>query len=662
MSSTRNPYRELLGWQAERAPNYYELLGLPPLADVDRQAVNQAAERVAARLRQQPANHDAELCSRLLAEVEIARKCLCDPQRKAQYDKALRRGEQQGTKAAGTAAPTASGVASVRAPRPAGPSESDLLPPGAVEPAAPGPSPKTTKKPLVAAVPTAARPAASGPAGARTGTRPAKAAASSPVRAEAGGAKGGASSLAVELPPGLSVELPPGLTTEPVGGVPAAEVVPGTPVPTGWQSAPAAYQPQVPAHASPMPAAAPVALSTAPSATVLAAKRQREMRRALTLFGLGMTVVVVGLGGVVYWITTHSTRGSMVALGPDGSSSPSGTTGATSSSASNTLPSSVGDSNAAGDDAPDLDAAGSPGNVRRGKRRAKRGGGSDLIVSPQEGTPSQPGSGTNEVGGSSANTVVGGVPGPSGASAGPSAGVGASMPAQGVPSTPAGSSAAGSMPSSPPAMPTSGTESRPVPMEPPAPPLTRAEVEKLIKAMEGARVALAEHQFSAVDAQLAEADRLAKTQEHKQAVARVRRLADLLAAFQQTLVTQLQSMQGGETFKVGTSTQVTLVEANESRVVVRMAGMNRSFPLSELPPGLALAIVDLRFRQGDPAGLQAKAAFLIAQKRPTDDTRQKARSLLEEAQAAGADVSDLMRLLEENYADWLKDLPANTTP
>jgi hypothetical protein len=104
------------------------------------------------------------------------------------------------------------------------------------------------------------------------------------------------------------------------------------------------------------------------------------------------------------------------------------------------------------------------------------------------------------------------------------------------------------------------------------------------------------------------------------------------------------------------------VEVNESRVVVRMAGMNRSYPLNEVPPGLALAIVDLRYRQGDPAGLQAKAAFLIAQKKPSDDTRQKARSLLEEAQTAGADVSDLLRLLEEHYTDWLKELPAKASP
>jgi hypothetical protein len=201
-----------------------------------------------------------------------------------------------------------------------------------------------------------------------------------------------------------------------------------------------------------------------------------------------------------------------------------------------------------------------------------------------------------------------------------------------------------------------------MPMEPAAPPVTRAEVERLIRELESARMALAEHQFSVADQHLAQADRLAKTEEQKQAVARVRRLADLLAAFRQALLAQLQSMQGGETFKVGASTQVTLVEVNESRVVVRMAGMNRSYPLNEVPPGLALAIVDLRFRQGDPAGLQAKAAFLIAQKKPSDDTRQKARSLLEEAQTAGADVSDLLRLLEEHYADWLKELPAKASP
>lgn len=175
-------------------------------------------------------------------------------------------------------------------------------------------------------------------------------------------------------------------------------------------------------------------------------------------------------------------------------------------------------------------------------------------------------------------------------------------------------------------------------------------------------MALSEHQFSAADEHLAQADQLAKTPEQKQAVARVRRLADWLAAFRQALLAQLQSMQGGETIKVGTSTQVTFVEVNENQLIVRMAGMNRKFPLSEVPAGLALAIADLRFRQGDPTGLQAKAAYLIAQKKPTDESREKARHLLQEAQSAGADVSDLLRLLDENYADWLKDVPAKVAP
>jgi uncharacterized membrane protein len=256
--------------------------------------------------------------------------------------------------------------------------------------------------------------------------------------------------------------------------------------------------------------------------------------------------------------------------------------------------------------------------------------------------------------------------GPPGALAGPEVPAGAAMPAPTMRTPAPAGNAASSTPAGVSAMPANGAEARPVPAESSTPPQaaapTRAEVEKLIKALEAARMALAEYQFTTADEHLAQAERLAKTEQQQQAVGRVRRLADLLAAFRQALLAQLQSMQGGETFKVGTSTQVTLVEASESRVVVRMAGMNRSFPISELPVGLALAIADLRFRQGDPAGLQAKAAFLIAQKRPTDDTRQKARSLLEEVQSAGADVSDLMRLLDENYADWLKDLPAKAAP
>ena len=660
MTSTRDPYRELLGWQAERAPNYYELLGIPPLANVEPELVQQAAEQLLARVRQQSRTHDAELVSRLMAEVELARKCLRDPQRKAQYDNALRRSGQAGKHLPSGAVAGGSASPAGKANRRSGPSEADLLPPGVSGPADTTSAARATNKPAQAAVSAASAAPTPASGNARRSGQPAKTAASPDLRVEQPAGDAFSAGSSVELPPGLSVELPPGLEAElPVG---TAEMAVGAGVGAAaagtWPAAPVAYAPHAPVSGSivsPMPAASPVALSTAPTATVLAAKRRRDMQRALALFGIGTTVVVASLVGVVYWLLAHSRGGSPLALAPNGVSASPANPVRTNAASPSTSPSYEPGDRAAGDDPSNVDPEGAAGGGRRGKRPRTRGGSPDLMASPQEGLPAQ-GSASGEPTRSSAGMAGEGLP------AVPGMPAGAAMPTAAMPpSTPAGTSSSGAVPSAP-GTAAPGAEARPAPMEPVAPPPTRAEVEKLIKALESARMALSEHQFSAADEHLAQADQLAKTPEQKQAVARVRRLADWLAAFRQALLAQLQSMQGGETIKVGTSTQVTFVEVNENQLIVRMAGMNRKFPLSEVPAGLALAIADLRFRQGDPTGLQAKAAYLIAQKKPTDESREKARHLLQEAQSAGADVSDLLRLLDENYADWLKDVPAKVAP
>lgn len=663
MSNAGNPYRELLGWPSERPPNYYELLGFPSLAEVSREAVAQAAERLKARILRQSPAPPAELQSRLLAEVELARKCLCDPQRKAQYDKALRRSglledrPQSGTASGGSASSVSQGS------RPAGPTEADLLPPGAVVASA---SNKTPQKNAATGRAPAGRPATLTSGGVRSGASPARAAAAD-VREALDGLS---PAETVELPPGITAELPPDISAELPPGLPAAApaAVAAAYLATdgAWPAAGVMPAPQGAVSAMPTAAASPIAVSTAPSAAVYAARRQRSMRRAVALLVLGSILVLAVLGGVVNWLIKHSPEGGSLALVPGGSSpatslpSPAAGLGAGQAAPGETS-SSGGAARGASGEVLDPDPGRSPGGARRVQRRPQRGEGADRVASSQtdplpEGLP-------GESAKAASGAMAGGKLGPPTTPAGPDAPAGASMPAPAMtPGSSASGSVPGSAPTSAPAAQAGTTEARPMPMEPAAPPVTRAEVERLIRELESARMALAEHQFSVADQHLAQADRLAKTEEQKQAVARVRRLADLLAAFRQALLAQLQSMQGGETFKVGASTQVTLVEVNESRVVVRMAGMNRSYPLNEVPPGLALAIVDLRYRQGDPAGLQAKAAFLIAQKKPSDDTRQKARSLLEEAQTAGADVSDLLRLLEEHYTDWLKELPAKASP
>jgi hypothetical protein len=194
----------------------------------------------------------------------------------------------------------------------------------------------------------------------------------------------------------------------------------------------------------------------------------------------------------------------------------------------------------------------------------------------------------------------------------------------------------------------------------PPPMITRAEVQALIKALEAAKTAIGEQNFKAADAQLAKAESLARLPKHKGAVARLKEADGYVKQFHQALAAAVQGMQAGESFKVGNSTQVAFVEGGPDKVVVRIAGMNRTYHFNDMPPGLAMKFAERKLADSDPASRVIKGAYLLTHRRGDSDSQEKAKSLLAEAQAQGADVQHLLLLVTDNYADLMKDVPAGT--
>lgn len=188
--------------------------------------------------------------------------------------------------------------------------------------------------------------------------------------------------------------------------------------------------------------------------------------------------------------------------------------------------------------------------------------------------------------------------------------------------------------------------------------VSRAEIEQLIAALNATRTALGEANFAAAKSSLQTADALAKFPKHKEVVARLSMVSKLVEQFQDSVRNAVLTMQAGETLRVGTSTQVTLVEAKGDRVVLRIAGMNKTFLLSDLPPGLALALADQRLPTSDPTAKIAKGAYLLTHKRADRDTLEKATALWQEAQAAGAEMTALLPFLKDNDVD----LKGDSTP
>jgi len=192
----------------------------------------------------------------------------------------------------------------------------------------------------------------------------------------------------------------------------------------------------------------------------------------------------------------------------------------------------------------------------------------------------------------------------------------------------------------------------------PMPMITPDEVQALIKALDAAKTALAEQNFKKADLELTKAESLAKLPKHKEAVARLKEVGGYVNQFRQAVAGAVKEMQAGESFKVGTSTHVAFVEGSSDKVTLRLPGMNKTYAFNDMPPGLAVAIAEFKLAASDPMSRVVKGAYLLVHKRADSETQAKAKSLWQEAQLMGANILHLMPFLNDNYADLLKDVPA----
>ncbi len=85
-----DPYYKWLGIPPdEQPPHAYRLLGLKPF-ESDREVISNAADQRMVHLRGFQAGRNGALSQKILNEVAAARVCLLQPQKKAEYDEALR--------------------------------------------------------------------------------------------------------------------------------------------------------------------------------------------------------------------------------------------------------------------------------------------------------------------------------------------------------------------------------------------------------------------------------------------------------------------------------------------------------------------------------------------------------------------------------------------
>jgi hypothetical protein len=178
---------------------------------------------------------------------------------------------------------------------------------------------------------------------------------------------------------------------------------------------------------------------------------------------------------------------------------------------------------------------------------------------------------------------------------------------------------------------------------------TREELIGLGKALTTAKAALSEQNFPEADRSLAKAETLAKLPEHQAKVGRLKILAAYVRQFRKAVEDSVKELEAGETFMVGSSTVVAIVETFPDKIIIRSAGANKTYLCQDLPPGLAVALAELRLDSADPVTRILKGAFVAVDKRSDSEDLEKAKTWWDEARLGGADIGDLPLVLSDSY-------------
>ncbi len=203
----------------------------------------------------------------------------------------------------------------------------------------------------------------------------------------------------------------------------------------------------------------------------------------------------------------------------------------------------------------------------------------------------------------------------------------------------------------------------PKPEPPPAKPVprpSREDIAALSKALETARTALGEQHYDVAKTELAKAATLAKLPGHVARVERLQMLSHYAQEFRAALRDAVKKLKAGEAITVKNTT-VGVVETfpNEDKIILRIAGMNRTYRFEDLPIGLAVALADMWLDQKQPGTLIIKASYVLAHKSATDEMRQKARQWLDEAKGNLPElVLQLLPVLDDRYDNLQKEVDA----
>lgn len=156
---------------------------------------------------------------------------------------------------------------------------------------------------------------------------------------------------------------------------------------------------------------------------------------------------------------------------------------------------------------------------------------------------------------------------------------------------------------------------------------------------------LGQRQVDQAMQQLDGADQLVALPAHGEKLARVQMVADHVEQFWQAVQDQLGTLQADTELTVGTMV-TSIVEVSREHLILRVSGQNRRYTLADIPAGLAKHLAEQQLGARNPETQMIVGSFILVE--PEGD-QARVREKWEEAKSSGAEVDDLMRILDDSY-------------
>ena len=181
--------------------------------------------------------------------------------------------------------------------------------------------------------------------------------------------------------------------------------------------------------------------------------------------------------------------------------------------------------------------------------------------------------------------------------------------------------------------------------------LSASERERWTSAMLEVRKTIGQQQYAEAAQQLDNARSLAKTPQQTEQLASLVTIEQLAHEFSDALQRALAGMGAAETFMIGKSTPASFVGAADGRLTLQIDGQSQSWSMTELPIGIAFAIVDMTMDREHPRSLAAKAAFTLVHPaaQGNDMAAKRAMQMMSTAIDAGAVSEDMAQVFHDDY-------------